>query len=855
MPDLIITLTRLALKIAVFVMVGGAGAQTRIDLIAGWNLMGNSSAAPVDVAATFGDPSKINSVWTWNKTASKWAFYAPSMSAADLATYAQGKGYDLLISIPSKEGFWVNASTPSSLPLATSSIAKLAESDLQVGWNLVSSADFRTPSQLNQILSSSLNGAGKVIASTWAWDKKNGKWKFYAPSLEAQGGSILDDYVGSKGYLPFKSASTFSATDGYWVNIGSVPPSTTTRKAGLYYNYAKLGYYSDALQSNKDDSYLHALIDRFKHEGYAAILFEITIGITKEGNLQHELKYDRLLSLIGYAHSIGLITGILPNWNLNGGNADYLGYEGQILPADFKLDNFLNAATEYFDQYAKQFESNNLDLLYLAYDSPQFFPQEYYGRWKTVVDAIRRDYNGAITCGVSSAGEYWSSAVDSISIWNLMDAVSFAARPYISNTPIYDVEEIVSKYYYSELNGLSFMTEVIGAAKKYKLPLILGVQINSVDNALDGGADPTKQQSLQNPLPLNRPLQATAFKAFFNVVSNNLYPFVTGTSVGAFDIWAYDDFSGSQPSSTIDVGQIAQWNTFKYFSLTLFPIEAQSVINQYTSDPSSFRILDVTRAGKGDDVIYVKTGNNTIYLNGGYDEVNAGDGDDHIVISTISGLIPNTGIVGEVKIAFAGWFSSADNGSTYPIEVYLGTDRIATSSSSFDAFKSSKNPSGYWSDSVSLTIPIPIGSDLSKIQITMPGSNGGFIEIKDLSIYYFGNNLIDPRSASHSMGAMLTGDSKEPQPQWVYNNDITTYNLTSLNLGQRTATTSGQFTYIDGGDGVDTIEFDPPQNQSYFQITKLNGLTVIGDAKGFYPEIKMKNVEWIKFADRTVAVP
>ncbi len=49
MQNLIITLTRLALTIAMFVMVGSVGAQTRIDFVAGWNLMGNSSVVPIDV--------------------------------------------------------------------------------------------------------------------------------------------------------------------------------------------------------------------------------------------------------------------------------------------------------------------------------------------------------------------------------------------------------------------------------------------------------------------------------------------------------------------------------------------------------------------------------------------------------------------------------------------------------------------------------------------------------------------------------------------------------------------------------------------------------------------------------------
>jgi len=841
------TIARHALLIAAFLFSISAHAQVTLNLTAGWNLVGNCTSAAIDVATTFVDAAKINSVWTWNKTAGKWAFYSPSMTSMALTTYAQSKGYDALTSIASKEGFWVNATAATSLSLPGSSSAKLAESDLQVGWNLVSSADYRTPSQLNQILSSNLNAAGKTIVSAWSWDKKNSKWKLFSSSMEAQGGSVLSDYVSSRGYLPFTSASTLSATDGYWVNVGTVTPSVTTRKAGLYDNYAKVGYYSDDM--NRDDVFMRKLIDRFQLEGYTGVLFEITIGVSSEGMLQNNLQYDKLLSFIDYAHSIGLSAAIMPNWNLNGGNADYIG-EGQALPNEFKMDNFFDAVKEFYAIYAGRFESHKLDILYVARSSPDFFAPKYYGNWKVIVDALRKNYKGALTYSVFSTTKYRaSSIVDSISIWDLLDAISFVSWPYVSETPIYAIDEIISGYYSSRLNSSSFISEVISAARKYKLPVLLTTTVMSLDNALDGGWDPTNEQFLKDPPPTNPALQAIAYKAFFQAVNNNLYPYVTGLNIGNYEPWAVFDIS-SPPKPNKNYPYL----TMGYFDLSNFPNEAGSAIRQYLSNPSSYNQTKTIRAGIGDDVIYVKTGNNTIYLNGGYDEVNAGDGDDQIVVSTVSGISPTSGISGHMIISFAGWFSSADNGRTYPVDVYLGTSKIASSSVAYDPIKSSSNPNGYWSDSVSLTIPIPTGSDLSKIQITMPGNAGGFVEVKSLSIDYFGNKVIDPKSASHSMGAMLTGDTKQPQPQWVYNNDVTTYDLTSLNLSQRTATTSGKFTYIDGGDGSDTIEFDPPQGKSYFQISKSDGLTVITDPKGFYPQVRMKNVEWIKFDDGTFAV-
>lgn len=214
------------------ITIGG----TPLNLTTGWNLIGNSNATSIDVATIFVDASKITTVWKWNKAASKWAFYAPSMTLFALTTYAQGKGYDVLTSIAPKEGFWVNASAAVALTGSVANGVTLVESDMQPGWNLVGSADNKTPSQLNAGLSGSLNAAGKAIVTAWAWDATNTKWKFYAPALEAQGGTVLADYITNKGYLPFFNTA-LSASDGFWLNIGAVSPTPIAGGSGTAAQY------------------------------------------------------------------------------------------------------------------------------------------------------------------------------------------------------------------------------------------------------------------------------------------------------------------------------------------------------------------------------------------------------------------------------------------------------------------------------------------------------------------------------------------------------------------------------------------------------------------------------------------
>jgi len=215
--NIITHLIKLASLLVALTLTNGAYAQATLNLTANWNLLGNSSSQPIDVATTFANTNKIITVWTWNKVANKWAFYTPSMTPSALTAYAQSKGYDVLSSIASKEGFWVNASAAVALTGPAASGVTLSESDLQQGWNLMCSADNKTPPQLNQGLNSSLNTAGKAITTAWAWDTQTTKWKFYAPALDAQGGTVLADYIASKGYLPFSTA--LSVSDGFWLNI------------------------------------------------------------------------------------------------------------------------------------------------------------------------------------------------------------------------------------------------------------------------------------------------------------------------------------------------------------------------------------------------------------------------------------------------------------------------------------------------------------------------------------------------------------------------------------------------------------------------------------------------------------
>ena len=185
---------------------------TTLNLSAGWNLLGNSSTGSLDVASSFGDPTKVSTVWKWIANSTKWAFYAPSLIGQALIDYASGKGYDVLASISGGEGFWVNAKQATSVALPTGtpvSIAALSPTLIK-GWNLSSTGETATPKQFCDAQSTG-------VTTLWAWDSTNSAWYFYAPTLDASGG--LSSYITGKGYLDFSTANkTLGQGVGFWVN-------------------------------------------------------------------------------------------------------------------------------------------------------------------------------------------------------------------------------------------------------------------------------------------------------------------------------------------------------------------------------------------------------------------------------------------------------------------------------------------------------------------------------------------------------------------------------------------------------------------------------------------------------------
>jgi len=193
---------------SLFFAAWAASVSYPLSLSTGWNLAGNSTSTPIDVKTSIGAQAGIQSVWKWNPTGSRWAFYAPSLdTTGTLASYAATNGFDVLTTINPGEGFWVNASAPVSLGTQSGVGFSLASANIANGWNLVATADDVSPG----VFSSTVGN----VNSLWAWDNSSNAWYFYTPSLTT---TELSDYIQSKGYKDF-GAGTLGKGRGFWVNF------------------------------------------------------------------------------------------------------------------------------------------------------------------------------------------------------------------------------------------------------------------------------------------------------------------------------------------------------------------------------------------------------------------------------------------------------------------------------------------------------------------------------------------------------------------------------------------------------------------------------------------------------------
>ncbi len=219
--------------------MGTTSTNVAFGFVSGWNLAGNGIEAPIEVADTFNDTTKVATVWKWVTSGSSadityptWAFYAPYQSDSGQA-YAASKGFALLTTINAGEGFWLNAKKPFSVPLpageavqSNSFEASAGSHALPSGWNLIAIGDHQTPAGFNYQLSTTPPAAGMQpanVTTIWGWNATLSKWYFWSPSMVDD--DTLASYIESKNYLDFATMPTsqtggsMTPSMGFWVDM------------------------------------------------------------------------------------------------------------------------------------------------------------------------------------------------------------------------------------------------------------------------------------------------------------------------------------------------------------------------------------------------------------------------------------------------------------------------------------------------------------------------------------------------------------------------------------------------------------------------------------------------------------
>lgn len=116
---------KLLATLSLCIACSSAQTQTTISVLQGWNLLGNGNVSPITVASALSDSTAVTTVWLWNADTSVWSFYTPTQTDGG-ASYASGKSYKFLTTIPQNQGFWVNAAKAFTLTLTSSGTGSIA---------------------------------------------------------------------------------------------------------------------------------------------------------------------------------------------------------------------------------------------------------------------------------------------------------------------------------------------------------------------------------------------------------------------------------------------------------------------------------------------------------------------------------------------------------------------------------------------------------------------------------------------------------------------------------------------------------------------------------------------------------
>ena len=586
--------------------------------------------------------------------------------------------------------------------------------------------------------------------------------------------------------------------------------------------FASVGYFDEnwVIGQAWTELTMKSGIDKLKNQGFTGIDFDVSVSFTDKGSL-NKLNYASLIPLLNYCKEIGLDTSIHLDWIKGSDNAAYIGSFGNEIPT-IGADNFFNSILEFFTKFGSAFESAGVDLIFLGGLGGQIAGSDYHSQWSKVIYTARQSYKGGLSYQAYSPMKGLPNGdINDVSIWSLLDDIGISFKPYISETPISSLEEIESGYYFSKVNHSSVMSQLESLFNTSIKPINLQFNAFAIDNALDGGFDPTLNQLSSGPKNTNYLLQAKAFQAFLDIVINHLnLQFDTSRSVNIF---------------LGNYGLGLDQTNWGYFDMANFPEPASSVIRNYLSNPFNFSINNSISGGPSNDIIYLGQTSTTTHLGGGFDRVYGSQVNDNIYVDP---LVTFTEISGNIS----GWIENSIN--QYTISISINNEIIGK----VNIFNSQNTSQSYWA-SQEFKFNLPSSIPPSSLKLSMNSNSGsGFTRIDSVDVYWLGDFLL---KGSDGIFKGAINPLSLQHPDWLFSGEEKYFDLNKFGLNDRVIGTS----YIDGGQGIDTVFFPSPYNN--YTIAKEQGTAnffQIIDKTKFTPDSKIQNIERISFNDKNIAI-
>ena len=386
-----------------------------------------------------------------------------------------------------------------------------------------------------------------------------------------------------------------------------------------------LGYYDDSHYVNMPDSFFHAWFNRWKSMGYTGVTFKYNVNVDQSGLVLDTLANERLFKHIAYIKSLGMTVSLTTNWVLNNTQTEVS--QWYSVTNGFNTELFLQGVNKHYANMGVRLQASNVNKIYIGHSNNLAVTDQYVKNWELIIGNLRKIYNGKISY-ITVTGWY---PIHDVKIWGLVDEIGLLLATNMGDKPLYNIQEIESLYFktVSDNKEVNQVADWISLSQRYNKKINFFVHFGAFDTTLNGIVDPAiAGHTFDRPLSVNQEVQKMAFTATLNLLNKNMSQSMAGYNLGEYDLWVYkpvNSYAITNDSSFI-------YTTWKNFQPSENPL-TEFAISQFLTNDLSFRVSNITTGNIGDDIIYLSTGLNDVYYQGGSDKIYGGTGVDTIIFS------------------------------------------------------------------------------------------------------------------------------------------------------------------------------------------------------------------------------